>query len=139
MITAVDTNVLLDVFTADSMHGPASLAALKSCSRSSRLVVCEIVMAELYCYFERLEALKTTLERLQVVVEPFGEDACFQAGQIFLQYRKKGGKRDRILADFLIGSHAQLRCTRLLTRDRGFYRDYFPDLEVIDPAARKWV
>lgn len=135
MITAVDTNVLLDVFTADPKHGTASLKALKTSSRIGRLVICEIVMSELSCYFGRLEDLKATLDRLQIAVEPFGEEVCFMAGQIFLQYRKKGGKRERILADFMIGAHAQVRCTQLLTRDRGFYRDYFPDLVIDDPAT----
>lgn len=135
MITAVDTNVLLDVFAADPKHGPTSREALKLSQRVGRLVVCEIVLAELSRYFERQEDLLGTLERLQIAAEPLGEEACFTAGQAFLRYRKRGGKRDRILPDFLIGSHAQVRCTRLLTRDRGFYRDYFPELEVLDPSV----
>ncbi len=42
--------------------------------------------------------------------------------------------RDRIAADFLIGAHAILQCDRLVTRDRGFYRDYFSGLKVLDPS-----
>jgi predicted nucleic acid-binding protein len=56
------------------------------------------------------------------------------AGQIFRQYRQRGGKRDRVLADFLIAAHAKTRCSRLLTRDRGFYRSYFPKLTLIEPS-----
>jgi hypothetical protein len=41
-----------------------------------------------------------------------------------------------VVADFLIGAHASLQGEALLTRDRGFYRDYFADLRVIDPAGR---
>jgi hypothetical protein len=40
-----------------------------------------------------------------------------------------------VVADFLIGAHAQLHAERLLTRDRGFYRACFSGLKVLDPAA----
>jgi predicted nucleic acid-binding protein len=134
MITAVDTNVLLDVFSADPKHGRKSLDMLKMSQRAGRLVVCEIVLAELSRYFLTFERLKETLVSLDIASEPLGEEACHVAGQAFLLYRERGGKRDRILSDFLIGAHAQVRCTRLLTRDRGFYRDYFPELEVLNPG-----
>jgi len=135
MITAVDTNVLLDVFAADAKHGAGSLEALLASQRTGRLVICEIVMAELSRYFQHLDNLKQTLDRLNILTESLGEEACFLAGQAFLQYRKQSGKRDRILPDFLIGAHAQARCSVLLTRDRGFYRSYFHELEIIDPGA----
>ena len=97
--------------------------------------MCEIVLAELSRYFSQPEELRETLRRLDIAFEPLGEEACYVAGQALLRYRQRGGKRDRILPDFLIGSHAQVRCTRLLTRDRGFYRDYFPELEILDPSS----
>lgn len=43
--------------------------------------------------------------------------------------------RQHMVADFLIAGHAEARGARLLTRDRGFYRQYFPKLEVLAPEA----
>ena len=47
---------------------------------------------------------------------------------------REGGQRTQILPDFLIGAHAQLQPTRLISRDRGFYERLFPELILIDPT-----
>ena len=48
---------------------------------------------------------------------------------------QRGGNRSRTVADFLIGAHAMMQCDALVTRDAGFYRDYFKGLKVIVPQA----
>ena len=55
--------------------------------------------------------------------------------QVISRYRQRGGNRSRTVADFLIGAHAMMQCDALITRDAGFYRDYFKGLKVIVPKA----
>ena len=45
-----------------------------------------------------------------------------------MRYRRSGGPRERIISDFLIGAHAAAEADTFLTRDRGFYAKYFPEL-----------
>ena len=137
MITAVDTNVLLDVFGADPKFGPASAAALRDCLREGALVASEVVWAETTTVFGNPGRFRDAMLKLPAVFSPMTEEAATKAAQAWRRYRAGGGRRDRIAADFLIGAHALVTADRLLTRDRGFYRRYFSGLRVVDPAASR--
>jgi predicted nucleic acid-binding protein len=73
----------------------------------------------------------------EIRVESLRREAHFLASRAWRTYRKQGGRRTRILADFLIGAHAQTQAQGLLSRDRGFYRKLFPSLDLMDPSAEK--
>jgi len=133
VITAVDTNVLLDVFGADTKFGRASAAALKQCIGEGAIVACEVVWAETAAAFSSHLQFLEAMEALGVVYSPMDQESAFQAGTAWRAYRAKGGKRERVAADFLIGAHALVQCERLLTRDRGFYRSSFAGLKVLEP------
>lgn len=135
MITAVDTNVLLDVLTADPAFGGRSLAALRACLGAGPLIACDVVWAELVAAFETPEAADRVLDAIPVSCEPLGRAAATRAGMAWREYRRAGGPRERVIADFLVGAHAVEQADRLLTRDRGFHRLAFAGLPIVDPSA----
>ena len=62
------------------------------------------------------------------IVLPITTDIAYEAGLRWQRYRRAGGPRERIITDFLIGAHALSTADAFLTRDRGFYATYFPEL-----------
>jgi len=60
-------------------------------------------------------------------------ESALEAARSWHTYQRRGGGRDRIAADFLIGGHAASQAERLLTRDLGFYRKYFKGVAVVSP------
>ena len=135
MITATDTSVLIDVFGADPRFGAASASALRAALNAGAVVACSIVWSETRAAFANDDEFARAMRALGVAFSPMQEQAATLAGVTWKKYRAAGGKRDRVIADFLIGAHAAKQCDRLLTRDRGYYKTYFGGLVVVDASA----
>lgn len=135
MITAVDTSVLIDVFGPDPRFGHLSADALRRCLNEGAVVACDVVWSESRGAFSKDELFLDAIRSLNIGFSALSETSAIEAGAVWKKYRTAGGKRDRTIADFLIGAHAALQCDRLLTRDRGYYKQYFSGLVVVDPTA----
>ena len=134
MITAIDTNILLDILVPNEEFYEVSADALQESATAGSLVICDIVYAELCIHFRTQHECDAFLESNEIRVQALTREAHFLASRAWRTYREQGGKRTRILADFLIGAHAHKQATRLLSRDRGFYHKLFPSLDLCDPT-----
>jgi len=93
------------------------------------------VWAEVAATFADRAPTAEAMDKLGVDFSPINAICAVDAGATWRNYLRGGGTRERIVADFLVASHAQVHADRLLTRDRGFYRSQFRGLTVVDPGA----
>lgn len=80
------------------------------------------------------------LDEHKISVEPLDKISAAASAEAWMKYLKKKSKvqcpacgtgiklKQHFLSDFYIGGFAFVRCGAILTRDRGIYKKYFPDL-----------
>lgn len=135
MRTVLDSSVILDVVTDDPDWADASEAALLEAMEQGSLLIGETVLAEITPALAQ-EDIHPFMESWRIQFQPTGREAAIHAGEMYAKYLSRGGNKKRVIADFLIGAHAMANGSRLLARDRGYYRDYFKGLEVIEPQKK---
>ena len=129
----VDTNVLVDVLEDDPEWADWSIGQLRTQSRVHRLIINPVIYAELSLTFSTVEALDEVLAGMQLPVVEMPRPALFLAGKAFAQYRRRGGTKGNVLADFFIGAHAAVAGWPILTRDGSRYQSYFPTVNLVMP------
>jgi len=160
MITAVDTNILLDILNKDIKYYQRSKTLLDKSLQAGTLVISEVVYAELATQFkEKIETLDEFLKEAQIRLLPSTKEVLKETSRAWNEYLLKkreircplcGYKielscpnchhmveyRQHIISDFLIGAHAKILADRLLTRDRGYYKTYFRNLRLVECLSR---
>jgi hypothetical protein len=134
-VLIVDTNVLIDVFEDDPDWSDWSVGRLREHSVVRALVINPIIYAELSMAFSKIEKLDAEIAALDLQVQEIPRPALFLASKAFAKYRKLGGTKTNVLADFFIGAHAAVIEAPVLTRDPARYRSYFPTIRLITPES----
>ena len=129
----VDSNVLVDVLEDDPQWADWSIQQMRAQSQIHELAINPVIYAELSLTFSTVEALDETIADLGLTFLELPRPALFLAGKAFARYRRQGGTKHNVLADFFIGAHAAVAGARLLTRDIRRYQTYFPGVELITP------
>jgi predicted nucleic acid-binding protein len=157
MITAVDTNIILDVLIPGEPFSESSKELLDYYLSKGNLILCEVVFAELAARFTSEEELASFLADTRMNLVYSNEESLHMAGSRWAEYARKSvknrfscgkcghafeatcpqckailTKRLHVLADFLIGAHAFVQADCILSRDLGVYKTYFSGLKVID-------
>jgi len=137
MTTAIDSNAIIALWDKDPALSHSAESALEAAFRRGSLVVAAPVFAELTAAPGRSEAfVDSFLDENGIAIDwDFDEQIWRSAGRAFQAYAGRRRKqRDsgprRLLADFLIGAHANLRGYRLLTLDERLHRAAFPTLKI---------
>lgn len=129
----VDSNVLIDILEDDANWFDWSMMSLESASIEGRVVINHVILAEVAPHQEDLPTFFGKLTDMAIDIEPMTDEGAFIAGKSFLIYRRKREKSGSVIADFLIGGHAEHLGATILTRDPRFYRTYFPSVPLITP------
>ncbi|MFP6772415.1 MAG: type II toxin-antitoxin system VapC family toxin [Alphaproteobacteria bacterium] len=129
----VDSNVILDVAGNDKTWQNWSANALAEAANSAILVINPLVYAEVSVGYRNIEDLEYALPTSMHRRDNLPYEAAFLAGKCFLAYRQRGGSRTSPMPYFYIGAHAAVSDYRLLTRDVGRYKGFFPTLDLIIP------
>jgi hypothetical protein len=129
-----DTNVLLDIATADCAWLTWSEAQFRAALAHGPILINPIIYTELAPAFATVADLERWLDPAIFQRLPLPYSAGWPAAQAYLQYRRGGGTRTSPLPDFYIGAHAQIEGRTLVTRDAARYRTYFPSLTLITPS-----
>jgi len=128
----VDSNVVIDlVEDGDWTNWAKRMLA----ARPASLVASMVVVAEVSRAFANADAVLVFLGELGIVLDPITPQIAYRAGHAHVAYRLAGGNQRTILADFLIGAHAETIGASLVTRDRRRFATYFPDLPLITPET----
>ena len=129
-----DTNVLLDIATADPVWLAWSENQLRQAAAQGPILINPIIYAELAPAFASIAALDRWLDPAVFQRLPLPYAAGWLAAQAFLNYRRGGGTKTSPLPDFYIGAQAEVEQCTLVTRDAARYRTYFPNVRIIAPA-----
>jgi len=143
----IDTMVLIDVLKDE--FKPFQEMLYTALENKESLVIPTVVFAELMPQFSGdTKLLKSFLKEHKIKIEALDLNSVVIAGERWMKYLKRKSKakcpkcgerlstKDHFLSDFYIGGFALAGCDSILTRDRGIYKKYFPELKGYDTLLK---
>ncbi|MES2993855.1 MAG: type II toxin-antitoxin system VapC family toxin [Pseudomonadota bacterium] len=137
---AIDSSVLIDLLGEDAGADSAE-ACVRDALAHGPVVLCDVVVSEITAGLGHGSDIMDVVEEMGMSYLPVERKAAIRAGEMQRRYKQrlralgKAGALQRTVPDFIVGAHALLQCSALITRDAGFFRDYFKGLKVIVPKA----
>jgi predicted nucleic acid-binding protein len=137
---AIDTSVLIDLLGDDAMADAAEMCVRDALSHGP-VVLCDVVVSEITAGLGHGAEIMDVVEEMGMSYLPVERRAAIRAGEMQRRYKQRLHSTgatvavQRTVPDFIVGAHALLQCSALITRDAGFFRDYFKGLKVIVPKA----
>jgi predicted nucleic acid-binding protein len=129
----VDSNVWIDLIQRDPKWLEWSARQVQSARQAGPLAINAVIYAELVPNYDSSEDMEQFMRLSGAKLMPLSEACAYEAGRAFELYRKRGGAKTGVVADFLIGAQALTEGWTLLTRDAGRYKTYFPKIKLICP------
>jgi predicted nucleic acid-binding protein len=139
-VIAIDSSVLIDLLGED-VRAEAAEDSVRQALARGPVVVCDVVVSEVVAGLGFGAELVDTLEEAGIRCSAIEARAAIRAGEMQRRYQQRMKAEGRVpvsprtVPDFLIGAHALLQCSGLISRDAGFFRDYFKGLKVIVPTG----
>ncbi len=140
-MVAVDTSVLIDLL-GEAEAADAAEACLREALAHGPVVLCEVVVSEITAGLGHGAEIMDVIEDMGMSYLAVERKSAIRAGEMQRRYKERlraqnrsADQLQRTVPDFLVGAHALLQCSALITRDAGFFRDYFKGLKVIVPKA----
>jgi len=142
----IDTTILIDILKDEFRSFQEKL--YMAITAKETLAIPAVVFAELMPQFQGdTKQISLFLKQHKVGIEPLDLKSVSIAGERWMKYLKKKSKttcpncgkrlnqKEHFLSDFYIGGFALAGCDGILTRDRGIYKKYFPDLLNYEPPS----
>ncbi|MBW2554672.1 MAG: hypothetical protein JRE20_11175 [Deltaproteobacteria bacterium] len=152
MIITVDSNILISVFSKDSLYRKSAALLEKYCSHE--YIINDCIYLELGIHFSNLKALGVALNTLEIrLIEEYERNynetlnawnnylkkkkfVCPSCGKVInpicSNCKQRLSFRQRILTDFLIAGFASANSNGIITLDPTYYRNYFPQLIIFE-------
>ncbi|MBT8365070.1 MAG: type II toxin-antitoxin system VapC family toxin [Deltaproteobacteria bacterium] len=151
----VDTNVFVYIYSGIPYFGRRYAELLGNLSAKYNLVIPKLVYGELSLIFSTSKQLNSFLNDTGIIIGDIDPESYILAAKRWDKYNKRrvlicqrcGKKleklicrecddeikiRQHILTDFIIGAYAlQTEEQKIVTSDKGYYSNYFPELTII--------